>query len=44
MTKIFPITIIVLSLAAAAVYAINKDIRHTVYWLATATLVSAVTF
>ena len=42
-TKIFPYTLIILDLAAAAIYFYNKDIRHGVYWFAAATLTACVT-
>ena len=41
---IFPITLIVLDLGAAIVYAINKDFKMTVYWIAEAVLNCCVTF
>lgn len=44
MTKIFPSILIALDIAAALVYAINTDWRHTIYWLAAATLTASVTF
>jgi hypothetical protein len=44
MTKIFPVILITLDVAAAVVYCWHGDIRHTVYWLAAATLTATVTF
>ena len=41
---LFPVAMIALSLCAAAVYAVNRDIRHTVYWIASAVIIGAVTF
>ena len=39
MTKyIFPIILIVLQLGAAIVYAVHKDVRMAVYWIAAAVL------
>lgn len=43
-TKLFPIILITLDVAAAGVYAFHGDWRHTVYWLAAATLTTTVTF
>lgn len=42
--KFLPTCMVILSLAASLVYAINKDFRHSIYWLASATIVSAVTY
>ena len=42
--KIFPILLIALDIGAAGVYAFNGDWRHTIYWLAAATLTATVTF
>lgn len=42
--KIFPIALIVLDVAAGAVYACHGDWRKTIYWIAAATLTAAVTF
>lgn len=42
--KFFPICMIVLSIAAAIVYGLNKDWRHCIYWFAGAVLTSSVTF
>ena len=41
---IFPILLIILDLAAAAVYASQKDWKKTIYWIAAAVLNAAVTF
>lgn len=44
MTKLAPVTMIFLSIAAAVLYAADGDWRRAVYWAAAATLTSAVTF
>jgi hypothetical protein len=44
MTFIFPFLLICLDIGAAIVYAIYGDYRHTVYWIAAATLTACVTF
>lgn len=41
---IFPMALIALALCAAAVYAVQKDWRKTVYWISAAVLNAAVTF
>lgn len=41
---IFPCVLIALDLLAAVVYAINKDYKKSVYWLAAAILNIMVTF
>ena len=43
-TKIFPIILMALDLGAAAVYAFGGDCRHTIYWIAAATLTASITF
>ena len=43
-TKIFPITLIVLDVGAAIVYACCDAWKHMTYWLAAATLTATVTF
>ena len=43
MTKLFPITLIVLDVLAALVYFAYGDIRHGVYWLSAASLTICVT-
>lgn len=43
-TKIFPLILIVLDVAAAAVYAWDGDWKRTIYWIAAATLTATVTF
>ena len=43
-TKIFPIVLIALDVAAAAVYAANGDVKKAVYWIAAAVLNICVTF
>lgn len=42
--KMFPVALIVLDVAAAAVYAAHGDVRRFIYWLAAATLTATVTF
>jgi len=42
--KAFPTVLIVLDLCAAVVYACDGDIRHTIYWIAAATLTACVTY
>lgn len=41
---IFPLALIALDLAAAAVYAVQRDWRKVIYWTAAAVLNAAVTF
>ncbi len=41
---IFPVLLIILDVGAAVVYAVNKDYKMTVYWLAAAVLNITVTF
>lgn len=41
---LFPITLIILDLGAAVVYALNKEYKMAVYWLAAAVLNITVTF
>ena len=43
MTRIFPTSLIILDVGAAAIYALNGDWRRAVYWLAAATLTVCVT-
>lgn len=43
-TKIFPTILIVLDVCAAVPYALKGDFRHTIYWLAAATLTACVTY
>lgn len=43
-TQIFPTILIVLDVAAAAVYLGEGNTRKTIYWLAAAVLTSAVTY
>ena len=43
-TKLFPLTLILLDVAAAGVYAAHGDWKRLVYWLAAATLTATVTF
>lgn len=44
MTKIAPVTMIWLSIAAAVLYAMDGDWRRAIYWAAAATITSTVTF
>ena len=45
MTKyIFPITLIILDLGAALIYALDKDFKMATYWIAAAVLNCCVTF
>lgn len=43
-TQIFPCILIALDVCSASAYAFNHDWRHTLYWLAAATLTATVTF
>ena len=43
-TQVLPGVMIVLEVAAAVVYAIARNPRETVYWLAAAVLTASVTF
>ena len=40
----FPALLIVLDMGAAAIYALDGDVRRAIYWLAAAILTAAVTF
>jgi len=42
--KIFPTILIALDVAASIPYALHGDWRHTIYWLAAATLTACVTY
>lgn len=42
--RVFPTVLIALDVAAAVPYALRGDLRHTVYWLAAATLTACVTY
>ena len=45
MTKyIFPITLIILDVGAALMYALGKDFKMAIYWIAAAILNVCVTF
>lgn len=44
MTKVFPVLLIALDVAAAVVYAACGDWRRCIYWIAAATLTATVTF
>ena len=41
---ILPITLIIIDVGAALVYALNKDFKMAIYWLAAAALNVCVTF
>jgi hypothetical protein len=41
---IFPVTLIALDVGAALIYALNKDYKMAVYWIAAAVLNVCVTF
>lgn len=41
---IFPVSLIVLDLGAAIVYALNKDFKMATYWISAAVLNVCVTF
>ena len=43
-TKLFPTILIALDVCAALVYLAHKDYRHTIYWIAAATLTACVTY
>lgn len=43
MTKVFPITLIILDLCAAIVYAYNFNWRLMIYWISAAILTTCVT-
>lgn len=40
----FPSAMIIISLSAAGVYAMAKDWRKVIYWIAAATITTSVTF
>lgn len=42
--QLFPVILITLDIAAAGVYLWHGDVKHTIYWLAAATLTATVTF
>ena len=41
---LFPVALIILDLGAAIIYALNKDYKMAIYWLAVAVLNITVTF
>lgn len=41
---IFPCILIVLNLCAAVMYGLDGDVRKVVYWIASAILITSVTF
>ena len=41
---ILPITLIIIDIGAAIVYALNKDFKMAIYWIAAAVLNVCVTF
>jgi hypothetical protein len=43
-TKIFPISLIILDIGASIVYLYFKDYRRCIYWIAAAILTITVTF
>jgi hypothetical protein len=42
--KFFPTATVALSIMAACVYGFQQDWRHTIYWIASAVLIAAVTY
>lgn len=42
--QVFPALLIALDVAAAFFYAMDHDLRRTIYWFAAAVLTAAVTF
>jgi hypothetical protein len=44
MKVLFPSALMLLDLGAAFVYGINTDWKHSIYWIAAATLTACVTF
>lgn len=42
--KFLPAVMIVLSVLSSVVYAVDGDGRRAIYWIASATLIAAVTF
>jgi hypothetical protein len=42
--KMFPTIMIVLSICATVIYALNEDLRHTLYWLSSALIIWSVTY
>jgi hypothetical protein len=42
--KAIPILMIVLDVAAAAIYGFNKDWKHMIYWLAGSIMIYCITF
>ncbi len=44
LTKLFPTVLIVLDIAAAVVYAYNKQWGHVLYWASAGLITLAVTF
>jgi hypothetical protein len=42
--KFLPTVMVALSVAASCRYALQADWRHAIYWMASAVLVSAVTY
>lgn len=42
--KLLPCVMIAISAMSSLVYAINKDVRHAIYWAAAAVLTASVTF
>lgn len=44
MTKVFPMVLMTLDMAAAVVYLCHGDVKRCIYWVAAATLTATVTF
>lgn len=42
--KLLPTTMVILSVLASVVYAVQKDPRHAIYWIAAAILTASVTY
>lgn len=42
--RLFPSLMIAMSILAALVYASHRDWKQTIYWVASATLIAAVTY
>jgi hypothetical protein len=40
----FPTVLIILDIAAAAIYLIQGDLRHGIYWLSAAVLTASITY
>ena len=42
--KLLPTVLLVEDVAVAVVYAINRDVRKAVYWLAAAVIIACITY